>query len=222
MGIPRQSPPSAELKIFSTRLQKAIEFKKIDIAVLAKNSEYKPIDIDKMLKGMREPCMKKLILLANSLECSVDYLLGLTPEAKRVTVAAMAGTNACKPQLSGHGQTSGQISGKLGPLAVMIPELLESDVELLAYTAGFLINRRKNNLASFAKAVADSPDKVRSGEVVSSRPKIKNAPEDFDDYGLDDIEFDDGLDDDDFDEDEDFEDDDFEDDDFEDDDDFDD
>jgi transcriptional regulator with XRE-family HTH domain len=91
MGTARQSPPSPELKIFSDRLQEAMKFKKIDVAVLAKKSEYKPDDIHKMLSGMREPGLKKLILLANSLSCSVDFLLGLAPESQRADVVVEAG-----------------------------------------------------------------------------------------------------------------------------------
>jgi transcriptional regulator with XRE-family HTH domain len=154
MGIARQSPPSPELKIFSERIQKAIDFKKIDIAVLAKESGYKVEDIRKMLAGMREPSMKKLILLAGSLGCSVDYLLGLTSEVNRTTVTD---TGAIKHQSGEQGQTSGQISGKTHQFVTMIPELLESDVELLMYLAGFLIERKSKGLLRLAKAATTDP-----------------------------------------------------------------
>jgi transcriptional regulator with XRE-family HTH domain len=149
MGTVRQSPPSSELKIFSNRLQKAIEFKKIDIAVLAKNSEYKSDDINKMLMGMREPSMKKLILLANSLECSVDYLLGLTAEIKRATVVPTADTNTpLSLQPSECGQTSGQISDNVEQIIALLPKLLEFDVELIRFIMEFLIEKREKRLVA--------------------------------------------------------------------------
>jgi transcriptional regulator with XRE-family HTH domain len=221
MGTVRQSPPSPELKVFSDRLRKAIEFKKIDIETLAKDLEYSPCDIRKMLEGMREPGMKKLILLADSLGCSVDYLLGLTLEARRATMVVEADTNALKPRSSEHGQTSGQISGKAGQLAAMLPDLLESDIDLLAHLAGFLIGRRKDSLAKFKKAVMGSPCKSGQPPAKDSVPKPKDETafdddDDDDDDLFDDLDDDlDDLDDDFFDEDDSFEDDGFEDDDFE-------
>jgi hypothetical protein len=223
MGIARQSPPSPELKTFSGRLQKAIEFSKIDIAVLAKKAEYKIDDIHKMLTGMREPGMKKLTLLANSLGCSVDYLLGLTPEAKRATVVAMADTDTIKHQSSECGQTSGQISGKAEQFVAMMPELLESDIELFMCIAGFLIERKEKRLLRFVKAVTTESkketEKAKSIEDSFRESKDKagfdDCNPDFDNDDFDEDELWDNVDDDfeeEFDEDEDFEDDDFEDD----------
>jgi transcriptional regulator with XRE-family HTH domain len=212
MGVARQSPPSPELKVFSDRLRKAIEFKKIDIEVLAKDSEYNPRDIHRLLAGMREPGMKKLMLLADSLGCSVDYLLGLTPEARRATIVIDVDTNALKPPSSEPGQTSGQISGKAGLFAAMLPDLMESDIDLLAHLAGFLIGRRKDSLARFKKAVMGASGKSGQLPMKDSIPKAKDETA-FDDDDDDDL-FDD-LDDDFFDEDDDFEDDAFEDDGFE-------
>jgi transcriptional regulator with XRE-family HTH domain len=153
MGVSRQSPPSPELKIFSDRLQKVIEFKKININVLAKNSEYKPVEIQKLLTGMREPSIKKLVLLASSLGCSVDYLLGLTPEPKRASVVVEVDTDALTSQLSERGQTSGQITGKEKPFLSMVSELPESDIELLMYIAGFLIERKEKRLSKIVSAM---------------------------------------------------------------------
>jgi transcriptional regulator with XRE-family HTH domain len=153
MGVSRQSPPSPELKIVSDRLQKVIEFKKIDINILAKNSEYKPVEIQKLLTGMREPSIKKLVLLASSLGCSVDYLLGLTPEPKRASVVVEVDTDALTSQLSERGQTSGQITGKEKLFLSMVSELPESDIELLMYIAGFLIERKEKRLSKIVSAM---------------------------------------------------------------------
>jgi transcriptional regulator with XRE-family HTH domain len=216
MGVARQSPPSPELKVFSDRFKNAIAFKKIDIADLAKKSEYKPCDISKLLSGMLEPGMKKLVLLANALGCSVDYLLGLTPEAKRASVVIEVDTDAFKPQSSERGQTSGQISGKAGRFASMIPELPGFDIELLTHIASFLIERKKGGLARLMKAVADKPKRKLEE---SKKTLVGKAPmdvldsddddfDDEDDLWDDDLEDDGGFDDDDFEE-ERFEDDDF-------------
>jgi transcriptional regulator with XRE-family HTH domain len=206
MGIARQSPPTSELKVFSDRLQRAIKFKKIDTATLAKNTEYKPEDIQRLLAGMREPSMKKLILIANALGCSVDYLLGLTPEPKRASVVIKADTDALNPQSSERGQTSGQISGKAEPLLAMVPELLESDVELLMYIAGFLIERKEKRWARIAEAMTSNPPKKSDPPL----PKVSDSKDgddltdsDFEEDDLwDDVEFDDEFEDDDFEDDE--------------------
>jgi transcriptional regulator with XRE-family HTH domain len=216
MGIARQSPPSPELKIFSDRLREAIEFKKIDISVLAKEAEYKPDDIHKLLTGMREPGFKKLMLLANSLGCSVDYLLGVTSRPKRASIVIEADTNALNPQPSERGQTLGQISDIVGQFVATVPELLESDVEILMCLAEFLIERRKKRLAKLMETVNARPSE--KADIVPQVPRSKNSndPVDDDDFDEEDIEFDDEFedefedDDDDFedeDEDEDFEDD---------------
>jgi transcriptional regulator with XRE-family HTH domain len=217
MGIARQSPPSPELKIFSDRLQEAIKFKKIDTAVLAKESEYKPDDIHKLLTGMKEPGFKKLMLLANSLGCSVDYLLGLTPKPQRASVIVEADTDAIKHQPSERGQTSGQISGNVEPFVAMIPELLESDIELLMYLAGFLIERKEKRLAKFMGALTEKPSSVP--ETVSPKANDDLSDDDLDDSwdDIEDDEFeDDDLEEDDFGEDDDFEDEDEDEDDFDD------
>jgi transcriptional regulator with XRE-family HTH domain len=204
MGIARQTPPSQELKNFASRLSKAIDLKKIELSVIAKKLGCAPVDVKKMLSGMREPTMKKLIVLANVLECSVDYLLGLTPEPQRASVVIEAGTNPGRPQSSQRGQTSGQIAGNAEQFAAIIPELLDSDTELLIYIAGFLIERKEKRLAKIAEAVtARTPKEVES----SSLPK-SNSEFDEEDFGEEDDLWDDV-------EDESFEDDDFEDGDFE-------
>jgi transcriptional regulator with XRE-family HTH domain len=213
MGIARQSPPSSELKIFADRLQKAIEFKKIDIAVLAESLEYKPDVIHRMLKGMREPSMRKLILLANSLGCSVDYLLGLTPEAKRATVVVTADTNAIELQPSERGPTSGQISGNVEQIVALLPKLLEFDVELIRFIIDFLIKKRKERLARLIGAVtAKSSEEIDSkSKEVRAESDINFAEEDFFTMEDDDLEEDDFGEDDDL-EDEDEDEDDFDDD----------
>jgi transcriptional regulator with XRE-family HTH domain len=210
MGIARQSPPSPELKIFSDRLKKAIEFKKIDIAGLAKGSGYKPDDISKLLTGMREPSIKKLILLANTLGCSIDYLLGFSPEAKRASVVVSADIDAVERQSSGHGQ----ISGKAERFMAMLPKLLESDAELLMHIAGFLIERKEKGLARLMKAVADSKSKKELEKEKSGVPPKasigKPQDDDCDDGFDDDFDEEDELwdsDEDDFGDDEDFDDD---------------
>jgi hypothetical protein len=115
------------------------------------------------------------------------------------------GIDANKPQLSERGQTSGQISGKAEQLVAMMPELLESDVELLMYLAGFLIERKGKMLAKIMGTMT-----AKSPQEVESIPQISHDDFDEEDDLWEDIE------------DDDFEDDDFEEDDFEDDDDFDD
>lgn len=212
MGTARQSPPSQELKIFSDRLQKAIEFKKIDLGVLAKESEYKPDDIHKLLTGMREPGFKKLTLLANSLGCSVDYLLGLTPEARRAGVVE-PDVDVVNPQPIESGQTSGRLSNKAEQFIAMLPALMELDVELLTYIAGFLIERKEKRLSKFIDAVVAKPPKEDDSIPQISRPTNKDSfsEDDFDD--ADDLW--DDVEDDEF-EDDDWEDDCFDDDDFDD------
>jgi transcriptional regulator with XRE-family HTH domain len=214
MGTARKSPPSQELNIFSDRLREAIEFKKMDISVLAKETEYKPDDIHKLLTGMREPGFKKIMLLANSLGCSVDYLLGLTPRPQRASIVIEADTNALNQQPSERGQTSGQISGIVGQFVAMVPKLLESDVEILTCLAGFLIERKEKRLAKLMEAVNDKPPKETCTSPQVSRSKSND--DSLDDFNEEDIEFDDEFEDDDDDFDEDFEDED-EDEDFEDD-----
>jgi transcriptional regulator with XRE-family HTH domain len=192
MGTVRQSSPSPELITFSNRLQKAIDFNKIDISTLAKSSDYKPDDIHKLLTGMREPGMKKLILLANSLGCSVDYLLGLTPEAKRASVVVQADTDALKGQSSERGQTSGQTPGRIPDkakaLLAVIPQLMESDVELLLYIARFVKERREKALAIFMEAINDKHkgDSATKGSPKPSHEKaLTNKGLDEDDLDLD-------------------------------------
>jgi transcriptional regulator with XRE-family HTH domain len=205
MGIARQTPPTSELKVFSDRLQRAIKFKKIDTATLAKNTGYKPEDIQRLLAGMREPSMKKLILLANALGCSVDYLLGLAPEPKQASVVVEADTDALNPQSSERGQTSGQISGKSGSLLAMVPELLESDVELLMHIAGFLIERKEKRLARIAEAVTSNSPKKNDPplpKVSDSRDDDDLTDSDFEDDDLWDDDLDNEFEDDEFEEDE--------------------
>jgi transcriptional regulator with XRE-family HTH domain len=199
MGTVRKSPASPELKIFSDRFKKAIGFKKIDIAVLAKDSEYKPSYIQRLLTGKREPGMKKLILLANSLGCSVDYLLGLTTEARRATVVVEADTDAIKPRSSEHGQTSGQISGKAERLAAMIPELRDYNIELLTHIAEFIIEKRKQDLERLVEAITEEPKKdIEKGKVGFDGRVPDSGEDDFeDDFDDDDFEDDDFDDDDD-------------------------
>jgi transcriptional regulator with XRE-family HTH domain len=184
MGTARQSLPTPELETFSDRLQEAVKFKKIDISVLAKETEYKPDDIHKLLAGMREPGFKKLILLANALGCSVDYLLGLIPEPQRASIVIEADTDALNQQPGGRGQTSGQISGKKEQFIAMVPELMESDTELLTYLAGFLIERKEKRFTKLMEAVtARHPKEKRSDDI----PQILHSRKDSD---LDDNNFD--------------------------------
>jgi transcriptional regulator with XRE-family HTH domain len=201
MGTFRQLPPSTELKVFSARIHKAIEFNKISIEVLAKNLNYKPDDIHRLLIGMREPGIKKLILLANSLGCSVDYLLGITPMPQRPTVVVNVDTDTLKPQLSGRERTSGQITGKEKPFLSMLSELPESDIELLMYIAGFLIERKEKGLDKILSTMntKNKNDSV-SGTPISPSNN-KPTDDDFDEDSLWDGVEDDEFDDDDFDED---------------------
>lgn len=202
MGTSRKTPPSPELKVFASRLSNAIALKKTNIQATAKKLGCAPADLKKMTLGMREPAMKRLIALADTLGCPADYLLGLTPEAERASVAAAGSRPAERARMSGRA------SDKLGGLIAMLPELLDADIELLAYMAGFLIDRRKNNLENFIKAVAGAPDTPKQPfagtspvKVSASRPRDESAADEepFDDLdGLDDL---DNLDDDDFDDD---------------------
>lgn len=180
MGISRQSPPSAELKVFSERLREIIEFKKIEIAVLAKECGYKPDDVHRLLKGMREPGFKKLITLANSLGCSSDYLLGLTSKPQRADVVVEVDTNALKYQSSECGQTSGQISGKTERLAAVLPELPESDIDLLTHLAEFFIERKKTRLLKFVKTVIAEP-KERAEETKTIKGSSNESKSGLDD-----------------------------------------
>jgi transcriptional regulator with XRE-family HTH domain len=219
MGTPRQSPPSPELKIFSDRLQKALEFKKVDLAALAKRLGYKPDDIRRLLAGMREPSLKRLALLANSLDCSVDYLLGLAPKPQREGVVVEANADAIKPQSSECERTSGQISGKAERLSAMAHELFESDVELLMHIARFLIERKEKGLSRFVKVVRQiKKERERakaienSGKEAKGKVGVDDYSPDLDDDGLDEDELwgddDDKLEEEELENDEDFEDDD--------------
>jgi transcriptional regulator with XRE-family HTH domain len=192
MGVSRQSPPSPELKIFSDRLQKVIEFKKTDTAILAKSLDYKPDDIYKLLTGMREPSMKKLILLADLLGCSVDYLLGLTPEPQRASVVVEADTDALTSQSNEREQTSGQITGKEKPFLSMVSELPESDIELLMYIAGFLIERKEKRLSKIVSAIKNVKEENDStSRILSSKEDsgLELTDDDLDEDSLwDDVE----------------------------------
>jgi transcriptional regulator with XRE-family HTH domain len=182
MGIARQSPPSAELVVFSDRLCKAIEFKKIDVAALAKDSEYKSEDIHKMLKGMKEPGLKKLTLLANSLGCSVDYLLGLGPTPQRASVVVEVDTDAIKHQPSERGQTSGQISGNVEQIIALLPKLFESDVELIRFIIEFFVEKRANRVSTFMNPLIRKPSK-ETESIPKETPSKSNddlADDDFD------------------------------------------
>jgi transcriptional regulator with XRE-family HTH domain len=205
MGIARQSPPSAELIVFSDRLQKAIEFKKIDIEALAQDSEYKPDDINKMLKGMKEPGFKKLMLLANSLGCSVDYLLGLTPKPQRASVVVEVDTDAIKYHSGERGQTSGQISGNVERIVAMLPNLLEFDIELIKFIIGFLIEKRGERLTKLVGALTGKSSKEIESIPKETLPKSDDdlADDDFDEEDLWDIVEDDEFEDEDWEEDED-------------------
>jgi transcriptional regulator with XRE-family HTH domain len=189
MGTARKSPPSLELRVFSERLQKAIEFKRIDISVLARESEYKPDDIHKLLSGMREPGLKKLMLLSSALGCSVDYLLGLTSEPKRAGVVVLADTDVLNRQSSERGQTSGQISGKLEQFITTVPKLLDADVEMFTYLAKFLIDRREKIFLRFSEKITKSSEKEKLNPDKISVDKLKGKA------GFDDCLDDDGFDD---------------------------
>jgi transcriptional regulator with XRE-family HTH domain len=207
MGTSRQTPPSQELKIFADRLSKAINTKRIELSTIAKEFGCAPADVKKMLSGMREPTMKKLIVLANVLECSADYLLGLVPEPQRASVVIEAGTTSSKPQSSERGQTSGQITGNIEQFAAIIPELLEADTELLLYIAGFLIERKEKRLAKIVKAISS---KETDSELAMEHLKDNEDLNDDDFEEEDENDLWDDIEEDSF-EDDDFEDDEFED-----------
>jgi transcriptional regulator with XRE-family HTH domain len=202
------------LKIFSDRLNKAIAFKKIDVSVIAKNLGIAPSDVKKMVAGMREPSMRKLIILANTLGCSVDYLLGLMQEPERADVVILADTEAIKPSPVERGQTSGQ---NWGEFIAMISELPETDVELLMHLAGFLIVRKGKSISGISTELTALSDKAKQEpEKPFVKSGNKKAATDFDDF--DDIDDDIYEEDDIWDEDADeYEDDEYEDEDFDDD-----
>jgi transcriptional regulator with XRE-family HTH domain len=166
-----------------------MKFKKIDVAALAKDLEYKPSEIRNLLTGMREPSMKKLILLANLLGCSVDYLLGLAPEPQRASIVIEADTNAIKPQPDECGQTSGQISGKAGRFVAMAPKLLDFDFEMLIHIAKYLIERNEKGLLKFVKIVRQSSKKEaeKAGES-AGKAGLGAGNADFDDDVFDEDE----------------------------------
>jgi transcriptional regulator with XRE-family HTH domain len=203
MGRQRFLPPGPELELFSERLRTAMTFKNIGAASLAKDAGYEVSDINRLLAGMREPGMKKLILLAKSLECSADYLLGLADEPQRASAAAMTDADAIKPESAERGQTSGQrgqISGGAKQLAAGLSELPKSDVKLLLRITEFLIERRKEGMLKLVRAItADTKEEVSPEKAVSAeKTNSKADSDDFDGYSPnDDIEFNDGLDDDD-------------------------
>jgi transcriptional regulator with XRE-family HTH domain len=213
MGTPRQSQPGPELLIFGERLTKAIEFKKIDISVFAKELNCAPSDIKKMMGGMREPTMTKMIRIANILGCSVDYLLGLTPEAKRASLVVTADTGLLKPQRAGPVQASGQIPDKAGRFIALVSELLETDIDLLMYIAGFLIERKEKGLLRLAEAINVEAKEDTKKSFSTGKPKVPEFDADFDEDddlwdgadGDDDYEYENGV----FDDEDDFYDEDF-------------
>jgi transcriptional regulator with XRE-family HTH domain len=194
MGAQRQSPPSPELKVFGNRLAKAAELKKIDISVLAKELNCAPADIKKMMSGMRELTMTKMMRVSNILGCSVDYLLGLTPEAKRASLVVTADTGLLKPESSEPVQTSGRIPGKFGQFMMMVSGLLETDIDLLMYIAGFLIERKEKGLLRLAKAInegaKEDTKESRSVRVSAGKSKVSDSDEESDDDFEDDDLFD--------------------------------
>jgi transcriptional regulator with XRE-family HTH domain len=206
MGKKRQTPPTPQLKVLAERLEKSMAFKGINNATLAKETGYSPSDITSLLKGMREPSMNKLISMAEILGCSVDYLFGLTPESKRATIAVTADTR----------QLSRMTSNKHNQLTALIPELVESDVELLTHITCFLIERKEKGLQKLASAISSTPP--RQDKALANDIRVDDNPfeddfieDDFDDESFDNI--DDGGyedDDDDLDEYQDFDDDDWE------------
>jgi transcriptional regulator with XRE-family HTH domain len=208
MGVARQSSPSPELKTFSARLKKAIAFKKQSREVIAKEAGYTLADFERLLKGMREPGFKKLILLANSLGCSVDYLLGLTPEAKQASIVINADTEALRAESIK--------SDKVKQFLALVPELLEVDIELLAYIAGFLIERKEKGLKKLIETVAAAPKKrgrkagstAKPAKEVAPKPKGNADFEDEEDFDPEDEDFEDedDFDDDIFDDEDDFDD----------------
>jgi hypothetical protein len=176
-----------------------------------------------MMGGMREPAMVKMIRIANILGCSVDYLLGLTPEAKRASLVVTADTGLFKPKSGESVQTSGQASNKFEQFTAMASGLLEADIDLLMYIAGFLFERKEKGLLRLAKAMSEgaeeTPKESRSARVSIGRPKSPDLEKKLNDGFDEDDDLFDGVEDDydyDYEEDEEEDDDDFDDGDFDD------
>jgi DNA-binding helix-turn-helix protein len=182
MGGARKSPPSTELKTFSDRLQKVITLKKVDAKVLAKKLQCSPSDMQKILAGMREPSMKKLIVIAGALGCSVDYLLGLSDGLGSDSNDVISQ----KPQIAKNSAVS-------EPFFQIFPKLLDSDIELLTNMAQFIVDRRAKKMKKVRAALARSKCKKAIADVV-----YENDEESYDKFydeesyedGFDDTEFD--------------------------------
>lgn len=173
MGGARKSPPSAELQTFSGRLQKVIALKKVDMKVLAKKLQCSPSDTQKILAGMREPSMKKLIVIAGTLGCSVDYLLGLSDGLGSDSNS----TISQKSQAVKHNAVSESFFQ-------IFPKLLDSDIELLINTAQFIVDRRAKKMKKVRAALARAKRKSVIADATSENDT--KAYDDFDE--LDDEE----------------------------------
>jgi hypothetical protein len=137
---------------------------------------------------MREPSMKKLIVLSESLGCSVDYLLGLTPDMQRASLVVGADTSSISSKSSEPVRTSAAVSGKRGQLADMLSELMDSDIELLTHIASFLTERKEKGLKKLMSAIGNRSSSKRNPE--DDFFETFADDDDFDDYD-DDNDFDD-------------------------------
>ena len=76
------------MEIFSQRLRKAREDKKLSQTELAEKAGFQPSAISHFETGKRSPSFANLKKLADALEVTVDYLLGRAEEPQNQGLAA--------------------------------------------------------------------------------------------------------------------------------------
>lgn len=87
-----------DVKKFSERLSHCMEQRRVNGAELSALSGVTAAAISRYLNGLRTPTVENIILLADALNVSVDYLLGLhdVPDDKTLTAAYSIASSADK------------------------------------------------------------------------------------------------------------------------------
>jgi transcriptional regulator with XRE-family HTH domain len=82
--MPESTPPSA---IFPDRLRTAREYRGLNQGELASRAGLQPSAISHFETGTRKPSFDNLLLLANTLDVTTDYLLGRVDDFKKIAGA---------------------------------------------------------------------------------------------------------------------------------------
>ena len=81
------TPPPLPSAIFPDRLRTAREYRGLTQGELAERSNLQPSAISHFETGARKPSFDNLLLLANTLDVTTDYLLGRVDEFKQLAGA---------------------------------------------------------------------------------------------------------------------------------------